>query len=350
MGKRDFASISGNTGEDDGNSLAKRSQLYEPGGDRTLTGTQAARHAFYMEGDRSFRKDSNRTIYSYSTGYHEAAVTTDAYKIYKDATDNHNGKHTLNVPNEQSFFKHGDEVYSSSLKLVLGLADGYRTDTAQTILSAPDHKAGGHPGSEIALTGQPGAHDLVRQKNMDLLRLDADSTAGMTEHSVAVIFASVTVTSMAPGELARTVEGGTTSLKAKQAKPVWEENRNEAKARVQLLYDNLLPEERTFVDIHTKDFLKSTQTSEGIKGAKSKGSYSRYMAPSRSNSPMRKTRGGDAGEVQGGSYLSSPEGSKRTAQKAPPLSPREFGMYVTEPFRAERRQRSIATGRGKKVA
>ncbi len=298
---------------------------YSPASDRTLTVSQSANGRFYTEGDTSFRKDSNPTLRGYSTGYHEAIVTTDTFNFFSNATDNGNGTYTLNKTSDKSFSAGYDKqvVNAKTLDMVSGLADGYRTDTAQTILSGPNAKVAGHPGSEVDTKGSPAAHDLLREKIMDVVVLDP-GTKGMSEASLAVLFGSVVVTSIAPGESARGVEGGTASLKGGDfAKTNWETNRNESKARVKATYDKLTPDEKEFVYSHSDTFMKSIQNPER-----------NMSSPSlRPTSPLRQTGSSRINEVAGGRY---DRGLSLGPTKTPPASSKDYGMYFTEPFRAER--------------
>src|SRR5579859_5248468 len=121
----------------------KKRPRYEVGDDPTLTEGQAKKGGFRPEalgtgGD--FRHSSTPTLAGYSTGYHEASVTTDTFLFLRAATDNKDGTHTLpGTVSSASFFHDfaGKTVYSSTLHIILKYADEFRTDTAQTILAGP---------------------------------------------------------------------------------------------------------------------------------------------------------------------------------------------------------------------
>ena len=154
--------------------------------------------------------------YTYTTGFHESAVATDMFDYLRLATPNGDGTHTLPKAKEKNYFlKHydGQKVYSSTLKSILQLADGFRTDTAQTILSGPDGRAAAHAGSNINHAGQSEAHDLVRAKIMEILQIDPEMEKGLTKNSLCVLLGSITVTSIAPGEVARQLN--TSTLKSR---------------------------------------------------------------------------------------------------------------------------------------
>lgn len=318
----------------------KKKARYNSAQDLTLTAAQAAAGGFRpmsLNGGE-FRVASNPTLANYSSGYHEASVTTDTFIFLRGATDNKNGTHTLpgTVPKGSFFTPYGGTVvHSDNLNYVLKYADGFRTDTAQTILSAPVGLAAGHSGSGTDTTGQSAAHDLLRKKIMDILVLPPTTTKGLTERSVATLLASITVTSMAPAEIARKITGGTATLKAGDtARAQWEAKRNEAKRRVQEMFDTLTPDEKAFVHAHGDDFMDSTQSGLTPKP--------RRIPSLRATSPERDINGGDLtlGEVAGGGYLAGAAAATPTlALKAPPelTALTDLGPSVTEPFRGLRR-------------
>ncbi len=299
--------------------------------DPTLRRTQADTGYFSKYPRRNFRAPSNPTLDGYSSGYHESAVTTDTYKFLSEARNNGNGTHTLPDAPKNSFWGKytGERVDSKVLEYILEFADGFRTDTAQTILSGPEGLAAGHSGSNIDTTGQSAAHDLLRESIIKLLKTDPKKTPGFTEKSVATILASITVTSIAPGELARNVKGGSRSLKAKNVKLNYETNRTEAKRRVEAIYGTLNRVEARFADLHIQEFMDSTQQ-EGVP------QNDRRVRPSlRATSPERDTSSIKPNEVAGRGYLSS--SPTLAPLKRPPSKLRDIGMYITEPFRALRR-------------
>ncbi|HAY3549766.1 hypothetical protein KRE47_01315 [Elizabethkingia meningoseptica] len=305
--------------------------VYRMGIDKTLTISQASRGMF--KGMKDFRSKSNLVrSKKYSTGYHEAVVTTDHYYYLESATDNGDGTHTL-VPSKSSVFSKysGTIVDSEVLNHVLELGDTFRTDTAQTILSAPDGLAAGHSGSDISTVGQPAAHDLLRQKVMDIVVLPR-STKGLSKKSIATIFAAVTVTSMAPGELARTVTGTTLNLKGGAlAKQNWEKNRNEAKSRVKTMYNTLNRDEKKFVMTHATEFMDSTKPKVPTLSIPSE----REMDTSAPVSPRRDENyeSGKSSEVAGLGYDGTAIGPPSLS---PPVNENETGAYITQLFRADR--------------
>jgi hypothetical protein len=310
-------------------SVKKTSNKYLPINDLTLTKSQA-KLARISSGIGSLRVSSNITLKGYKTGYHESGVATDTFDLLSKATAKDGGiKHTLHQPNPKSYFKkyHGHEVYSKTLKQFMELADGYRTDTAQTILSAPEGKVGGHAGSGINTKNQPYAHDTVREANIEILKLDPN-TKGLSKRSIAVLLGAISIASVAPGELARKVKGGTATLKAgESAKQHYESNRNEAKARLDLAFEPLTTEEKAFVVHYSSEFLD---------GLESENNHKRYLHQGRSHSPFRSANSVTPSEVSGVGY----HFSKSTLNPAGTLPPDEVnhtGLYITQPFRSDRR-------------
>lgn len=306
---------------------------YKPGEDPTLKKSQADDGYFSSVLDGGdFRSRSNPTLAGYSSGYHEAAVTTDTYNFLIKAKDNGDGTHTLpQTAPKNSFWADytGEEVYSKNLEYTLKYADGFRTDTAQTVLSAPGGLAAGHSGSNLDTTGQADAHNLLRQSIIDLLQTNPQ-TNGFSEESVVTTLAAITVTSIAPGEIARTVKKGSASLKSgSTSKTKYELNRNNAKRKVEAIYSNLTPAEQIFVNENSKRFMDSTQ--KGV----SKKNKIRAIPSLRATSPERKIKMSSANEVAGGDYL--PLKPTLAPAKLPPKMLIETGMYVTEDFRGLRR-------------
>ena len=317
--------------------------LYETEKDPTLTKKQAKEQAFYKGAD-DYRTGSNPTLQGYSTGYHEAALTTDTWKFLRRAKpkSHHQSSHPTATDKhilpgtapQNSYFLDwtGKWVYSRTLEWVLRNGDGFRTDTSQTIMSAEEGFPAGHAGSDVSRKRESQAHDLLRAKIMELLRIDP-KTKGLTEAAVVVIMGAMTVASMAPGEIARGLVGGTSSLKAgADAQDDWEENRTEAKLRVNETYD-LLPtqDEKDFVTAHAVSFLDSTQEKVPT--------LQRRRIASRATSPLRSTAG-VAGEVAGGGYMITQptlKATKASPMSSPGMPLREVGMYMTESLRAGRR-------------
>ena len=304
--------------------------------DLTLTENQAKRMKF---GDDShFRARSNETQVGHKSGYHESAVTTDTFNFLSKAADLGTGEHQLSTTNSKSFFNKysGDKVYSKNLGFVLSAADQYRTDTARTALSAPEGLAAGHTGSGLSTKNQAAAHDLLRKSVMDILVTDPSSEPGLSQASVNTLFAAITVTSIAPAELARTIKG---TLKDKEAGAEWEAKRNEAKLRVDDLYDNLKDKEKRFVRRKSRSFLESTQPED---------EQDRRLKRKRARSPLRAPEYSVTGEeIVGGSYDRKLE-KKSKASLKPPKGVLADGFYATEPFRAKRRDKPTGQSSGKK--
>lgn len=280
--------------------LAAKAHLYASADDLTLTKSQRL-HGYFRDvlkgGD--FRYASNPTLGKYSSGYHEAFVTTDTFNFLRRAADNGDGTHSLPSSGGSGFWaaQRGKKVFSSTLLIVLKYSDGFRTDTAQTILSAPEGRAAGHSGSDVNTKGQKGGHDLLRQSVLDLLTLDS-ATTGMTEASIVAAMGGIVVTSIAPGELARTAIGGTASLKAgTPAKVNYEFNRTGAKRKVEARYNSLQPSEKIFTHGRVSRFLENTQA--GL------ASRPRSIPTKRATSPERDPAASLTDEVAGGKYLPS---------------------------------------------
>lgn len=305
--------------------------VYEALEDLTLTEPQAKRGAFRLglEKGGDPRHPSNKTIHKYSTGYHESSLTTDTIEYLRRAKDNSDGSHTLANASSGSYKGYGGKkVYSSTLRTLLKYADGFRTDTAQTIMSGLKGTGAGHSGSDVDTKGQSTAHDLLREKIIEILQLDPKKTKGLSERSLLVFQGAMTVASMAPGEIARTIKGGTGSLKGGSlAQQNWEPNRNEAKRRVDETFDALNSDEQEFVRSHAASFLDSTRL--GVTGG-------RILSLKRPTSPIR-GQGLVSGEVSGGGYLTGAVAPTLQATKEPPVSAAEVATYMTEPFRAQRR-------------
>ena len=301
---------------------------YRMGIDKTLTSSQASKRVF--RGMKDFRSKSNPTLKGYSTGYHEAVVTTDHYNYLKSAKDNLDGTHTLSSSKSSVFAKYsGIKVDSSILNDIMELGDSFRTDTAQTILSAPDGLVADHSGSDINTVGQSDAHNLLREKVMNIVLLPK-STKGLSKRSIATIFAAVAVTSMAPGELARTVTGGTSSLKGGiQAKQDWEKNRNEAKSRVKAKYNTLNTDEKKFVTNHATEFMDSTKPKIPTLIFPRQIDTSAPISPRRDENYEISSPNEVAGLGYDGTAIAPPTLS-------PPSNENETGAYTTQLFRADR--------------
>lgn len=305
-------------------------EKYNPTNDNTLTGIQQSNSGFQPSAflsSKNFRFYSTATVWGYSTGYHEAAVTTDTFNFLRRATPNYDGTFTLPHVPDNSFFKKyiGRKVSGNVLEIILKQADGFRTDTAQTILSAPNGEAAGHSGSGLDTKGQAGAHDLLRDQIMKVVLLNPPPKE-LTEKSVACLFGSVMVTSMAPGEVVR-ASLDSRGLKAAHAKANWEAYRNQAKNRVNLMFTNLSKEEKKFVEEHSTGFMNSTNSQ--------KSGSPRQIEPKRSVSPFR-----DAGQpvkeqVSGGGYRPH-SATYNQPDYSPPTLESQIGIFISQPFRAAR--------------
>jgi hypothetical protein len=322
-------------------SLARRRTSFRPFTDLTLTRDQADQQGFRPEAFRTPRQDfryrSNLTRRGYKTGYHEAVVTTDTFEFLRTAATALAGPVVLPLRPGSYFAKFGGEsVDAAQIRMLLRLADGYRTDTAQTILSSPGGHAAGHAGSDLDTKNQEAAHDLLREKVMELVRLPL-TEPGMSESSVSVLFGAIAVTSMAPGEVARQVKGGTTALKAGEViKNDWEVRRNDAKRRVKSAYDVLNDPERSFVFSHASTFLDSVQ----MGGATMTRRIGTPGTTDRPTSPMRGRGIVDTGKVAGEGYDSA---AGPSVTHTPPANVAEWSLWFTQPFRENRRLGGGAT-------
>jgi hypothetical protein len=263
------------------------------------------------------------------TGRHEAAVTTDTLEYLRRASDNKDGTHMLPLTNAKSYFaKHQwDYVYSKPLRWTLKHMDPFRTDTAQTVLSAPKGEAAGHSHSNLNTSLQDPAHNLVRAATIRLLKIDPAVTPGYTERAIIAVFSSITVTSLAPGELARTVahESGKSGLRDFDVRPVYEAQRNEMKRRVNEYFDEQLnDDEREFVRVHAEEFMASTQPTK-------KAKWVRTLLD-RPASPARVEDQPSPGQIGGGAYAKASKTIR--AKKRAPDDLNQFGMFLTEPARA----------------
>lgn len=306
---------------------------YDPFQDKTLTQWQSANACFsnaVLSGIGDIRARSNPTLASHNSGYHESVIPTDGIKLLHDSTPSAvPGMETLAVPNSagSAFAPHaGTNFYSQNKQTILEIADGFRTDTARTILSASNGRAAGHTGSGMSLTNQSDAHDLLRQSTIAVLFSNPSTTKGLTKQSIACVFGAITIASMAPGELARTVSG---TLKDGGAANNWEARRNEAKQRLDMSMAMLTPQEEGFVIHHAGHFMTSTLATGHLPV--------RYLAPGRARSEDRDDAaptGMGLGTITGGGYSTT---TAHTSTVTPPANVDHWGYYFTEPFRAQRR-------------
>jgi len=310
--------------------------VYSKETDGTLTKSQAANGYFSKAPEtRSLSDDlraaSNQTKgkSGHYSGYHESALTTGLFKSLLGAKANAGGKtHTLTTGSK------AHTVSSRTRDIVLSVTDGFRTDTARTIMSGPEGSAAGHSmfgkdvpkPSRVDTTGQDAAHGLLRKAVIEILK-QPDDPAGITERSVATLFGAITITSMAPAELANNVKG-ISNLKDRDAMDTFEANRNEFKLRLDAAQKQLSPQEEAFVANYSRAFMQSTQPASGL--------ASRNLQTGRSHSPFREERSSSASVLQGGSYKSDTDNGGREPTAAPPDRAADLGYYFTAPMRAQR--------------
>jgi hypothetical protein len=296
---------------------------YRAEDDDSLTKHQAVNKGFRPEAGTlggNFRFASNPTSLGHKSGYHESFVTTDTFNYLRDTKKN--GTYNLsNTTTQGSFFgQHkGAEVHGEIHDEILTLADGFRTDTARTVLSSTEGRIAGHSGSGIDTTGQSDAHNLLREVIIKLIKR-TQKPAGLTRKSLATLAGSVTVTSMAPRQLIEKNNGhnGLSQLKSGSvAVNSWEENRNEAKRRVHKSFDKLNQAEKNFVVEHASSYLKATQ--KGVSEP-----TIRRINTGRCNSPERTLK-----------YVSTDK--IKSPLKDLPDDSLQYGLYMTEPFRDSRR-------------
>ncbi len=273
----------------------------------------------------AFRNASNRTQHGYSSGYHEAGITTD--------TVDHLQQRAVNATTGISSFSssapkplRSQTFLETNVEPVLYAGDGARTDTAQTILSVPTKDGGGaagHSGSGVKTTKQAAAHDLLRETTVEMLQ-----NPHLTDRAAAVTFGALSVASMAPGEVASTAQQAK-QLKAKQVASEWEDRREEAKARVESLFQSLSPQEQQ-------------QVHQQMKNVFGKLPQQRQLTQQRCTSPARFTgkQGGNA--LSGGGYSSKAHVSRSPSTVFQPQSTdtnqqaREATLYMTQLFRGRR--------------
>lgn|GEM_PF-423593 len=304
--------------------------------DRTLTAAQRSGGGFrphaYQNRNQGFRSPSNPTTAGISSGYHEAALTTDTFDFLRNATPAGPGQSRLpSSAGSKPLKAVQNAVVDTRVRdVLLQAADGFRSDTAATILSAPGGQAAGHSGSGVAQSGQSAAHDLLRDACLRILQ-DPQS-AQVSEQAITVALGAYVVGSIAPGEVARLVT--TATLKAgADAIRTWEQRRNDAKERVESLFATLSDAEQDYVQRHSQAFLTAADGNGGRHlGQKvTKGGTRLKRATSM---PRLVTNHGS--EVSGGGY------DEQAAWQPAATGPRNFasssdtGLYVTQPFRLER--------------
>jgi len=328
--------------------------IYSHQSDLTLTKQQASTGQF--KSTNSFRSSSNPTTENYSSGYHESMVVTDVHdklqkSLNKETSNNTNFDFTYTNPQYGGQFKDQNTISlnKQTAKLMLELGDGFRTDTAQTVLSAPEGKGAGHSGSNMSTSGQNNAHDLLRDATFTIMQEPLDDKKGITKDSLAVLMGANTVSSIAPAKVANTVpySKGKTSLKAQKVQEDYEARRNLGKVRVGKAFDKLTDQEKTFVKDRSQSFLNSTLD-------KSKPG-TRKLDPNRPSSPLRETDSASTDTFKGGDYVSAKTkvdldniGTDSATKKlvnvplfepslAPPTNGKEMGNYFTQVFRGQRR-------------
>ncbi|WP_335965393.1 hypothetical protein [Galbibacter sp. PAP.153] len=251
------------------------------------------------------------------------------------AKDNKDRTRTLNLPaGKNSYFnRYGSTiVVSDTLRIIRdNLADGYRTDTAMTVLSREKGLAAGHSGSNVSTKGQSEAHNLLRSMVMDVLTDDDINRLGLKEREdvVSAIFSSVVVTSIAPAETVRYTFSNGATLKDKKGGEDYERNRNRLKERVDLQMDEIRSKNNKLIRKHVNKYLMSTQKD-------SMSSPLRSLDTERPHSPMRDEGENSGYFIQGGKYLTKKR--KKTETLNPPKDRNLMGMYITGPFRAKRRR------------
>jgi hypothetical protein len=298
--------------------------------DKTLTRVQASRGfrpevvaqllATQRIAKSSFRFPSNATNHGFSSGYHEAFVVTDMTDKLSNRTQSGTGISAMPVITDGYWKKHSGRTFPErNLSPILQAGDGARTDTARTILSGPNGAVAGHAGSGVSTTGQPDAHDLLRDHSMRVL-----SDPHMTPAAAGVLAAATTVFSMAPGVLASQAHGAG-NLKDTAAKGTWEDDRNEAKERLAVAHNSLSSPERAMVRKHMTPLVIA------IGG-------NRMLDPVQPSSPRRVRHSATGGAISGGGYdVSSPITGSPSKGLPAATDPRQIAQYVSEPFRVERR-------------
>lgn len=311
----------------------KKARPYTALDDKTLTKSQAKSGGFRPDvvkqlvsskqiAKGSFRSPSNPTKHGFSSGYHEAYVVTDATQVLAQRKKSSGGFSEL--PKTKSGYwkdQSGTKIVEKNLKPALEAGDGARTDTSRTILSVPKGGVAGHTGSGVKTTGQPEAHNLLRDQSVRVL-----SDPKVTPEAQGVIAGLTTIWSMAPGQYASKAAGAS-KLKDKQAKKSWEEDRNEAKKRLWSRFKQLPKSDRKVVLKHDEQFHKSLDDKKRKRSMDRPGSPLRETAPSKTSNP-----------ISGGDYM-----KKQPSSKKPKLDPpksggaQETALHITQPFRAPRR-------------
>jgi hypothetical protein len=296
--------------------------LYSSRNDKTLTKSQAKKGAFrgdfLKKKNSSFRSASNKTLDGHRSGYHESFLTTDtAVNLRKT---HKTGK--FPETNRKVYAPIiGKEIDRDRIKAFIDIADGSRTDTAQTVLSGPNNKAAGHSGSNVSTVGQSRSHDLIRNVGMDALM---DTDLNVTE--AVVLSGALTVSSMAPGVEANKLKS---INKLKSSSPQEHEpSRNMAKKRVFSEFGKLSAGGRARVRKHMKPYFKSINDDIPT----------RFLGKGMPTSPLRKPETHPNSFVSGMGYDLTSEMSPPSITIAKNAKPKEKALYLTQPFRANRRK------------
>ena len=275
--------------------MAAPATPYDPAHDLTLNSAQASTAQFKSAAD--FRNPSNPTVHGYSSGYHEAALTTDMYNRVGAARKGKGDTFGFNYGRSDGPLAQTHTLQTATVDQVLALGDGFRTDTAQTILSAPEGAGAGHSGSGMYTQGQAPAHDLLRAAMLDIMEDGLSDEAGINTKSISAAMGAINIASMAPAVLARTVQAKP-GLKAAEAGPVWEQKRTLAKARLNNIMQTLGPKERDYVIGKAQKFLTSTMPAPAAGETPN-----RVLASGRGASPDRVIHSAPSDAIQGGQYL-----------------------------------------------
>ena len=271
---------------------------YSASSDKTLTSSQSSSGGFRPLGtdkviqakpieENEFRFPSNPTQAGHSSGYHESFGTTDTMRMLSRRKVKSDGKSTLPSWNTNTALTgySGASILEANVKPVAEASDGARTDTAQTILSVPGGKAAGHTGSGVKTTGQAPAHDFLRHQVVRSLQ-EPDMTPGVA----GVVAGSITLMSIAPGQVANTAQNAD-KLKDSGVSKQYEQRRNQAKRKLDEYHQALTPAEKATV-------MKLAKQGMGdIKDSK------RKLLTDRPYSPLREENGPSGASISGGGYL-----------------------------------------------
>ncbi|MEK7432463.1 MAG: hypothetical protein AABZ74_04965 [Cyanobacteriota bacterium] len=316
--------------------------IYSMENDRTLSDTIVNRGHFGTDGDH--RETSNLTLSGHKSGFHEVFPTGTFNLLRSSAsTGNYNlGKYGTGNPN--------------SVNMILEVSSNFRTDTARTLMSLPGGGVIGHTHSGYPRNTQEDAHDLLRDPIMYIATLDPldPSLQGvLTKESLSCIIGSIGVSSMAPAEIIESsgIQSKLSSgvMTDSSAHTNWEKTRNDAKARVNFVYDSLSLPEQDFVRHFAGDFLSKVSPPIGSAITRSLGA--RATSVDRDEAFVQPISGFVGGSTMamhsafGGSVpsamVSSSFGSIPMASKSidvfPPILIKDLGYYMTEPFRTDRR-------------